>query len=95
MKQADVSVGTTYVVKVSGHLVPLRLDRESAYGKGWEGTNLATGRQIRIRSAAKLRRVYKPPVPNVVAAAAAYALKTECNNCGGILGHAYTCSAKG
>ena len=44
-----------YVAKVSGSLVAVRIDRESPYG-GWDATNLATGRAVRIRSAARLRR---------------------------------------
>jgi len=33
----------------------VRITGESPYG-GWRGKNLATGREIRIRSAARLRR---------------------------------------
>lgn len=55
MKQKDVVVGATYIVKVSGRLVSVRLDRNCEYG-GWYGTNTMTGREIRIRTAAKLRR---------------------------------------
>jgi hypothetical protein len=54
MKKRDVEIGAIYIVKVSGKLTPVRLTRESPYG-GWEGTNLATGREVRIRSAARLR----------------------------------------
>ncbi len=55
MKKAQVEVGTTYIVKVSGVLAKVRITGESPYG-GWNGRNLATGREIRIRSAARLRR---------------------------------------
>ena len=41
-------------MKVSGTLAKVRLTREHARG-GWYGTNLATGREIRIRTAARLR----------------------------------------
>ena len=54
MTKAKVSIGTTYTVKVSGNLTRVRLTRECEYG-GWYGTNLATGREIRIRTAARLR----------------------------------------
>ena len=54
MKKADVKIGGVYAAKVSGNLVRVRIDREVAYGKGWEGTNLATGRQVRIKTAARL-----------------------------------------
>ena len=55
MKRQDVQIGSTYIVKVSGVLAKVRITSESPYG-GWRGTNLATGREIRIRSAARLRR---------------------------------------
>jgi len=54
MQKQNVHIGTTYVVKVSGTLARVRLTREHPRG-GWYGTNLATGREIRIRTAARLR----------------------------------------
>ncbi|MCW5982704.1 MAG: hypothetical protein KIT09_31740 [Bryobacteraceae bacterium] len=48
----------TYVVKVSGRLAPVKILRESPYG-GWVGRNERTGREVRIRSAAKLRQPYR------------------------------------
>ena len=54
MKQRDVVLGQVYAVKVSGRIQPVRLIALSPYG-GWVGRNEQTGRQIRIRSAAKLR----------------------------------------
>jgi hypothetical protein len=54
MKKRDVGIGSTYVAKVSGKLTRVRITRQSPYG-GWDGINLATGRGIRIRSAARLR----------------------------------------
>lgn len=54
MKKSQVSIGRTYRAKVSERLCSVRLDSESRYG-GWNATNLDTGRQIRIKSAAKLR----------------------------------------
>ena len=55
MKKNDVSVGATYIVRVSGHLVPVTLESVSPYG-GWNGRNTVTGRDIRIKTAGKLRR---------------------------------------
>ena len=55
MKRQDVQIGSTYIAKVSGVLAKVRITGESPYG-GWRGTNLATGREIRVRSAARLRR---------------------------------------
>ena len=54
MQKRYVKVGTTYIVKVSGTPAKVRLTRELARG-GWYGTNLATGREVRIRTAARLR----------------------------------------
>ncbi len=59
MKKADVSIGSTYIVKVSGRLAPVTILRESRYG-GWIGRNQLTGREVRIRSAARLRRPISP-----------------------------------
>ena len=55
MKRQDVQIGSTYIAKVSGVLAKVRITGESPFG-GWVGRNLATGREIRIRSAARLRR---------------------------------------
>ena len=54
MKKRDVTLGQVYAVKVSGRIQPVRLVAVSPYG-GWVGRNEKTGREIRIRSAAKLR----------------------------------------
>ena len=59
MQKKNVQIGTTYIVKVSGTLAKVRLTREHDRG-GWYGTNLATGREIRIRTAARLRSEAKP-----------------------------------
>ncbi len=60
MKAKDVAgIGSTYMVKVSGHLAPVKLTAISPYG-GWVGRNLNTGREIRIRTAGKLRRLVSP-----------------------------------
>jgi len=55
MQKRNVQIGTTYIVKVSGTLAKVRLTREHPRG-GWYGTNLATGREIRIRTAAACAR---------------------------------------
>ena len=54
MKKKDVSIGRTYVAKVSGGLTTVRLTGESPYG-GWDAVNTKTGRAVRIRTAARLR----------------------------------------
>jgi hypothetical protein len=55
MKQSQVKLGGTYTVKVSGVLVPVKLVRENSRG-GWDGVNVTTGRAVRIRTAARLRK---------------------------------------
>jgi hypothetical protein len=59
MKKGDVILGQVYAVKVSGRLQPVRVVAESPHG-GWVGRNLLTGRAVRIRSAARLRRPIPP-----------------------------------
>ena len=59
VRRAEVELGRRYVAKVSGRFVAVRLDRESPYG-GWDATNLATGRSVRIRTAARLRYQVAP-----------------------------------
>ena len=59
MQKYNVKIGSTYIVKVSGTLAKVRLTREHDRG-GWYGTNLATCREIRVRTAARLRLEVKP-----------------------------------
>jgi hypothetical protein len=54
VKKHEVQIGGTYLAKVSTKVVPIRIDRESPYG-GWDATNLVTDRQVRIKSAQRLR----------------------------------------
>lgn len=61
MKKAEVEIGSLYTVKVSGKIGIVRITRESLYG-GWYGRNVATGREVRIKTAARLRgRASVPP----------------------------------
>jgi len=62
MQKHNVKVGSTYIVKVSGTLAKVRITREHPRG-GWYGTNIATGREIRIRTAARLRSEVPPASP--------------------------------
>ena len=61
MKKAQVQVGRTYIAKVSGTLTAIRITGQSAHG-GWDAVNTKTGRAIRVRSAARLRRPATVPV---------------------------------
>ena len=54
MKKADVKVGSVYAAKVSGKVAPVRIDAQNPRG-GWDGTNTATGKKVRIKSAQRLR----------------------------------------
>ena len=54
MKKNDVQIGGVYTAKVTNKLVQVRIDAVSRYG-GWDATNLATNKKIRIKSPAKLR----------------------------------------
>jgi len=38
MKKADVKTGEVYSAKVSGNIVPVRIDRENPRG-GWDGSS--------------------------------------------------------
>ncbi|GAB6166164.1 hypothetical protein JCM19992_21640 [Thermostilla marina] len=54
MKRDEVQIGKVYTARVTNRLVPVRIDGENRHG-GWDGTNLATGKKVRIKSARKLR----------------------------------------
>jgi hypothetical protein len=59
MRKNEIELGNTYLAKISGTLTIVRIDHEH-YAGGWTGTNLATGREVRIRTAGKLRMVADP-----------------------------------
>lgn len=54
MRKSEVEIGGLYIAKISNKLTTVRIHNESMYG-GWNAKNEATGRWIRIKSAAKLR----------------------------------------
>ena len=58
MKKNEVKVGGMYIAKVSDKLVTVRIDSTDSKG-GWNATNTATGKRIRIKSAQRLRGVAK------------------------------------
>ena len=58
MKANDVKIGGVYTAKVTDKLVSVRIDAESRHG-GWDATNLATGKKIRIKSPQRLRAEVK------------------------------------
>ncbi len=54
MKKDQITLGGTYLAKVTDKVVPVRLDSANPHG-GWDATNLATNKKIRIKSAQRLR----------------------------------------
>ena len=54
MKRNATQIGKVYTAKVTDKLVPVRIDGENRHG-GWDATNLATGKKVRIKSARRLR----------------------------------------
>lgn len=66
MLKSQIQVGKVYGIKVGERVAPVRIDstseRYEAYHRSgprvstrWSGTNLITGRAVRIQSAAKCR----------------------------------------
>jgi hypothetical protein len=56
MKKAEIELLGYYLAKVSGKVTKVRIINESQHG-GWNAINTATGREIRIRTAARLRKL--------------------------------------
>lgn len=59
MKKADVKIGHQYTAKVSGKLAIVQILAESRFG-GWDAKNLITHKNVRIKSAQKLRYAIQP-----------------------------------
>lgn len=57
MKQKDIKIGAIYGAKVTGKVVPVRIDRLSPSGIGWDATSLVTKRSVRVKTAGRLRRL--------------------------------------
>src|SRR4026208_2176011 len=59
MKSADIKIGEVYLAKVSGQLQRVRVTsdftRYNPTRHGWRAVNLATGRELRIKSSQRLR----------------------------------------
>lgn len=61
MKARDIQIGGTYLAKVGGRIVPVRITGTFGWtaGKtfrdGYLATNQATGRHLRIKTAQRLR----------------------------------------
>ena len=57
MKKDKVKLGQTYVVKVSGKVVPVKLTAVNPHG-GYDGVNQETKKTVRVRSASRLRGLW-------------------------------------
>ena len=62
MKKDEVQIGKVYFARVTNKLVSVRIDRENRHG-GWDATNLATNKKVRIKSAQRLRGAADGPRP--------------------------------
>jgi len=98
MKKTDVKLNATYLVKVAGNLVPVRIDREHENG-GWLGTSAKTGKAIRIKSAQRLRKCLDDAAPVAAKAKEATkdakaATKRDTGECGATRGQPHTNAAK-
>ena len=60
MTKSEVKLGGVYTAKVTNKLVQVRIEAESRYG-GWDATNLATGKKVRIKSAQRLHAETQAP----------------------------------
>jgi hypothetical protein len=64
VKKDQVRIDTTYLAKVSGAVVPVRIVQERWIGdehRGWIGKNAETGRSVVIKSAQRLRKAVSQP----------------------------------
>jgi hypothetical protein len=62
MQKADVKIGGEYYAKVTNRKVVVRIDAEHSSG-GWDATNLATNKKVRIKSAARLQGAARQSTP--------------------------------
>ena len=60
MKKNEVQLGGTYKCKVSGKIVSVKITHENPHG-GWDAKNLSTGKNIKIKSAQRLRGTVNRP----------------------------------
>ena len=65
MKKAEIVMDHIYIAKVAGKLAPVRIVAAHPAG-GWVGRNERTGREVRIRSAARSRHPKSPSTRSCV-----------------------------
>ena len=59
MQKNEIELGKVYTARVTDKLVQVRIDAENRHG-GWDATNLSTNKQVRIKSAQRLREAVAP-----------------------------------
>ena len=60
MKKNEVQIGGVYSAKVNDRVVHVRIDAENRSG-GWDATNLATNKKVRIKTVQRLREKISGP----------------------------------
>jgi len=80
VKKNDVKVGGEYVAKVSDKLTTVKITGESRHG-GWDAKNVTTGKEIRIKSAQRLRGPAAAPKEPAKGAEAAPKAGKPCGTC--------------
>lgn len=60
MKKNEVQIGGVYSAKVNDRVVHVRIDAEHRSG-GWDATNLATNKKVRIKTVQRLREKISGP----------------------------------
>jgi hypothetical protein len=78
MKKDEIEVGGLYAAKVSDRIVKVRIDSSNTRG-GWNATNTATGKRIRIKSAQRLRRAVASDPGKHCAKSAGHSSQPEVN----------------
>jgi hypothetical protein len=58
MKAKDVQINQVYTIKVAANITGVRIMGENRYG-GWDGINIRTNKPIRIRTASRIRGLWK------------------------------------
>ncbi|HRS72263.1 MAG TPA: winged helix-turn-helix domain-containing protein [Anaerohalosphaeraceae bacterium] len=62
MKKSTIKAGEVYGAKVSGNWVKVRIIGGNPHG-GWDGINLTTKKQVRIKSGARLHKLHEATEP--------------------------------
>ncbi|WP_413431550.1 winged helix-turn-helix domain-containing protein [Crateriforma spongiae] len=85
MKKVDVKIGGEYFAKVTNKKVTVRIDAENPHG-GWDATNLATGKKVRIKTAGRLQGPALTEAPTAGRVRKRVSKKTEAsaNEAGGV-----------